>query len=94
MAALIKRCYDPGEDASDLLGDVERVTELLNSSDRQESVARSTEKVVNDAGGINVFPVAAKQSRHPHSICSYRRHPERSEFAAKNGKTVLFITLE
>jgi replicative DNA helicase len=55
MTALIHRCYDPGEDAGDLLGDVERVTELLNSSDRRDSVARSTEKVVMDVGGVNVF---------------------------------------
>ncbi|HMF75630.1 MAG TPA: DnaB-like helicase C-terminal domain-containing protein [Bryobacteraceae bacterium] len=55
MSALIERCHDPGEDAGNLLAEVERVTELLNSSTNRASVARSTESVVADAGGINVF---------------------------------------
>ena len=55
MAAMTERCFDPSEDAGDLLADVERVTELLNSRQRRESLARTTEQVVTEAGGVNAF---------------------------------------
>jgi replicative DNA helicase len=118
MTAMIQRCYDPGEVASNLLGDVERVTELLNSSDRRDSAERSTERVVMDAGGVNVFlspqtnpgihiPFADIDS----TLSGLRRSKfillgarpavgktalatQIAEYAAKNGKTVLFVTLE
>jgi replicative DNA helicase len=118
MTMMIERCYDPGEDASNLLGDVERVTELLNSSDRRDSAARTTENVVMDAGGVNVFlsPQTNPGIQIPFAdigstLSGLRRSKfillgarpavgktalatQIAEYAAKSGKTVLFVTLE
>jgi len=55
MTGLIDRCFAAGEGAEDLLGEAERVSDILNSSLRRVLDARTFEQVIADEGGINPF---------------------------------------